>query len=62
MSTSQNEDPRVGETDLMGGETAEDGHAQTAKILVDDDEDEAATRVLKNTIQTMMRSPTHLTI
>ena len=30
MSTSQTEDPRGGETDLGGGETVEDVHAQTA--------------------------------
>jgi hypothetical protein len=39
MPTSQTEDPRDGETDLGGGETAEHVHAQTARISVDDDED-----------------------
>ena len=36
-----------GETDLGGGETVEDVHAQTAKISVDDDEDEAVIRVFE---------------
>ena len=47
MSISQTEDPRGGETDLGGGETVEDVHAQTAEILVDDDEVEAVIRVFE---------------
>ena len=47
MSTSQTEDPRGVETDLGGVQTVEDVHAQTAEILVDDDEDEAVIRVFE---------------
>ena len=47
MSTSRTEDPRGGETDLGGGETVENVHAQTAEILVDDDEVEAVIRVFE---------------
>jgi hypothetical protein len=47
ISTSQTEDPRGGETDLGGGATVEDVHAQPAKISVDDDEDVAVIRVFE---------------
>ena len=47
MSTSQTEDPRGVQTDLGGVQTVEDAHAQTAEILVDDDEDEAVIRVFE---------------
>ena len=47
MSTSQTEDPRGVQTYLGGEQTVEDVHAQTAEILVHDDEDEAVIRVFE---------------
>ena len=46
-STAQTEDPIGGETDSRGGETVEDVHAQTAEILVDEDEDKVVIRVFE---------------